>query len=234
MSEVNPMQHPDSSSLIDNEFSDRGFDLTPEQLQALSLLLRELRRWNEKINLTGLKTDEAMVRVLLLGSAAFLSAHAFGPAEKVMDLGSGAGFPGIPLKILSPAIDLTLVEAREKKVAFLKHIIRMLKLSDTRCLHARAEELARKEEMRGRFHLVTARAAGKLESILKAASPLISEGGLLITTKGPGYAARLNAAAGAVSRAGMELLRVVSPSWGAGEGPNLLVFRKVAKKHSLD
>ena len=165
-----------------------------------------------------------------MGSAAFLSAHAFGPAEKVMDLGSGAGFPGIPLKILSPAMDLTLVEAREKKVGFLKHIIRLLKLSDTRCLHARAEELARREEMRGRFNLVTARAAGQLESVLKAASPLISEGGLFITTKGPGYAARLNAAAGAVSRAGMELLRVVSPSWEAGEGPYLLVFRKVPKK----
>lgn len=233
MNEVNLMEYPDIPSLIDREFSARGFNLTQEQIQDLSCLLRELKRWNEKINLTGLKTDEAMVRVLLLGSAAFLSAHAFGGGERVMDLGSGAGFPGIPLKILSPAIDLTLVEAREKKVAFLKHLIRVLKLSDTRCLHARAEELARREEMRGSFNLVTARAAGKLASVLKAASPLISEGGLFITTKGPGYAARLSVATEAVSQAGMELLRVVSTSWGGVEGQNILVFRKVPEKHSL-
>ena len=217
----------DIGSLIRKEFKASGFDLHQEQVDSLSHLLKELKRWNRRMNLTGLKTDEAMVRVLLLGSAAFLSAHSFSGGQRIMDLGSGGGFPGIPLKVLSPELEVTLVEAREKKVAFLKHIVRQLKLADTHCLRARAEELGARAEMRGRFDVVTARAAGKLSPALCAAAPLLSDGGLFITLKGTDYASQVEAAGEAASGNGMEFLRVVSPRWaGEEQGIHLLVFKK--------
>jgi 16S rRNA (guanine527-N7)-methyltransferase len=200
----------------------------------MALLLQELKRWNRAMNLTGLKTDEAMVRVLLLGSAAFLSARSFTPGEKVMDLGSGAGYPGIPLKILAPGIGLTLVEARQKRAVFLKHLIRKLELSDTECLPHRAEEIARREGVRGRYDVVTARAAGKLEGVLPVVADFLAEGGAFIAMKGADYASQLETAAEALSRTSLELSRMVSPRW-AGQGGHirLLVFVKSADNQPL-
>ncbi len=220
-------------SLIEKGFKASGFDLSPQQRDSLAILLQELERWNRKINLTGLKSDEALVKVLLLGSAAFLSAHTFRAGEKVLDLGSGAGFPGIPLKILFPEMDLTLLEANGKKIAFLKHAVRTLKLSEVRCMQGRAEELGRKEEMRESFQAVTARAAGKLGMTLEVAAPFIACGGLFITIKGSSYPAELEAAMEAASRVNMEFLRAVSPPW-ADRSLHLLVFKKVPTKHFLD
>ncbi len=106
------------------------------------------------------------------------------PGVRVLDLGSGAGFPGLPLKILRPAVDLTLVEATKKKAGWLERLVTALQLEGVRVLDARAEDLGRDPSHRAGYDLVTARAVAPLRALLEMALPLLRVGGLLVAPKG--------------------------------------------------
>ncbi|MBW2039820.1 MAG: 16S rRNA (guanine(527)-N(7))-methyltransferase RsmG [Deltaproteobacteria bacterium] len=159
-----------------------GVALTAQNVESYLYYIEELKRWNQKVNLTALKGD------LEIGVKHFLDSFTVAPylqgAKKVLDIGAGAGFPGLPLKILFPSIELLLLEASQKKVFFLRHIARGLRLEGVEAVHGRAQ----KREIIGRyargFDLVISRAVADLPTFLQLALPYTKEGGFILGMRG--------------------------------------------------
>jgi 16S rRNA (guanine527-N7)-methyltransferase len=155
-----------------------GFKLSAEDLEQFKQYACELLRWNAKINLTRIidPVDIAVKHIVdSLQAAPLLNAPA-----KLLDIGSGAGFPGIPLKILNPDLQVTLIEATQKKVNFLKHLIRTLQLDNIAVWHVRAESLHRQPAVRHSFDVIVSRALSALQPFIQTALPLLARGGRLI------------------------------------------------------
>jgi len=143
-----------------------GVFLSQEKIEKFLIYLEELKRWNKKINLTALEEDKKIIVKHFLDSLTLCSVMNKIPQE-VVDIGPGAGFPSLPLKIVLPQIKCTLVEARKKKVDFLHHIVEKLCLKGVVLINKRAEEFAREKEARGRFDVAVARAVAKLNILLE-------------------------------------------------------------------
>ncbi len=161
-----------------------GITLTDEQLEQFDTYTRELLEWNEKINLTAIKTPQEVLVRHHLDSLSIVLGAEMRPNTRVIDVGTGAGFPGLALKIAYPFLDVTLLEATGKKVKFLEHVIATLGLSDVRGLHARAEEAGHMPDQRGQYHLVLARAVARLPALCEYMLPLVKVGGRCIAMKG--------------------------------------------------
>jgi len=159
-------------------------ELTAAQLLQISTYINILTKWNEKTNLTAIREPEEMVR-RHFGESLFAAAAWLEPdtAIHAIDVGSGAGFPGLPLKIYAPQLRLTLIEAHSKKNTFLREAIRALGLSGVDAYLGRAEQYDRKAE------LVTLRAVEKFESMLPVVGGLVEEGGRLALMIGSSQAA---------------------------------------------
>lgn len=168
--------------LIKKGLIDLGFSSSEWQLNAFMTFLSELKKWNRAYNLTSLKTDRDIIIKHFLDSLLYLKAV---PAKalKIADVGTGAGFPGIPMKVMRPQIDLTLIESSRKKSAFLRHIIRILKLNRTSVLNRRIENLG--EHYAKTYDAIVSRATFKMGDFLASACPYIKENGILVLSKGP-------------------------------------------------
>lgn len=161
--------------------SSLGITLSRLQLHLLCTFLDQLWEWNQRMNLTGLPSRERIIGELLLDS---LIPSLFLPEEgNVLDLGSGAGFPGIPLKIVKGALTFHLLEANEKKVAFLRQVIRMTGLSGIVVLRGRIEKEKALLRTEG-YDVITARAVAGLRQTLKWCAPHLAPEGMIVNFQG--------------------------------------------------
>ena len=159
-------------------------ELSESQRNMFETYYRELIDWNEKMNLTGI-TEREQVYVKHFYDSLTLSF--FVPMENVAtvaDIGSGAGFPGVPLKIAYPHIKLTIIDSLNKRIRFLRHLVEKLQLTNVECVHARAEDAARQPVLRDAFDLVTARAVARLNVLNELCLPFVKVGGLFAAMKG--------------------------------------------------
>ena len=149
-------------------------DLAPAQLQNISTYIDVLLRWNRRVNLTAVRDPEEIV-TRHFGESLFAARHLLAPGDTltVIDVGSGAGFPGLPLKLYAPGIRLTLIESHARKAAFLREVIRALGLEHATVFNGRAQDFP------ARADLVTLRAVEKFEQILPVAARLVSPAGRL-------------------------------------------------------
>jgi len=159
-----------------------GIDLDCTQIRLFSAHAAELIKWNRTINLTTITDPIEVASHHFLDS--LVPARFMPPLAAMLDIGSGGGFPGIPLKVLLPELSVTLIDASRKKVSFLKHVIRTLKLDDIEALHIRAEDLADRPSYINRFDVVVSRALTSLEFFVRLALPLLACGGLIMALKG--------------------------------------------------
>lgn len=150
--------------------------------EAFDIYAKELVEWNKKFNLTAVTDPEEIKIRHFEDSLSILQAIEL-TDQRVVDIGPGAGFPGIPLKIVRPGIKLTLVEATHKKVEFLKHIVSVLNLKDVEIIWGRAEEISKESEYAGMFDLALARAVAKLPVLVSFALPFLRAGGIFIAQK---------------------------------------------------
>jgi len=173
---------PESLELLARGALELGLDLGPPLLERFGIYLAELRRWNARVNLTGLKTEREMVIRHFLDGLAVLPF--LGEAREVADIGSGAGFPGLVFKLVRPEISLTLVESRGKKAAFLEYLITLLHLEGVEVAPVYiTPRLAR--DWGPRFEVVVSRAALKLKDFLAVAAPILKPGGRALALTGP-------------------------------------------------
>jgi 16S rRNA (guanine527-N7)-methyltransferase len=168
-------------ALLKSGAKEVGVQLKPYMINMLLIYFNELKGWNQKLNLTSLQDDRAIILDHFIDSLSVVP-H-LPPTGNLLDIGSGAGFPGLPIKIVRPELTVTLLEAKRKKINFLKQVILLLNLSQTTIVHGRIEKVV-SENHYGCFDMITARAFATLETVLKLAHPLLKQGGYLISMKG--------------------------------------------------
>jgi 16S rRNA (guanine527-N7)-methyltransferase len=156
--------------------------LKSDQTRQFTVHARELIHWKKTFNITSITDPVEVALKHFLDSLP--AAHHIPPDATLLDIGSGGGFPGIPLKILMPSLTVTLIDASRKKVSFLKHVIRSLKLDHIEALHMRAENLITDPLYRKRFDVVISRAFSALALFVRLARPLRAPGGRIIALKG--------------------------------------------------
>lgn len=159
-----------------------GLALSETQLEQFLTYREELFDWNTRMNLTAITNPEEVLLKHFLDSLTLLPL-VDKPRLRLLDIGTGAGFPGLPLKIVRPQWSVTLLEATGKKVTFVNHVIDTLHLTDVVAVHGRAEELAHKREYRARFDVVTARAVAAIPTLLEYSAAFCRVGGLIIFPK---------------------------------------------------
>ena len=192
-----------------------------------------LLEWNARLNLTAMRDADAIDRVLILDALAMIPTldqfldrtERAKSGVSLIDIGSGAGFPGLVLKIARPDLNVTLVDATAKKVAFLTAAIDHLELTEVRALHGRAETLGQDQRYRGRFDLATARAVASLPVLLEYVVPLLRIGGSALMPKGIEIADELRAGRQAAGKLGA---RIVSADQSALPTTRLVVAEKIA------
>lgn len=199
-----------------------GVPLPPESLALFERYVAELLRWQARVNLTGFRTPRAIAQNGFLDSLACLLALPPGRL-RIVDIGSGAGFPGLPLRIARPDLDLTLVEARRRRHSFLAHLCRVLGLTDVRCLHGRAEALAGELSLRGAFDAAFARAVRQLEGAAGLAADFLRPEGIFIAQQ-PAAAAQKPPAIG-----GYRLAEAIALPPGDIPRRALLVYSRTAE-----
>jgi 16S rRNA (guanine527-N7)-methyltransferase len=151
-------------------------------MEAFDLYLRELLKWNQKINLTAIRTEKEIVLKHFLDS---LSVFPHLPKiSSLLDIGSGAGFPGIPLKMIQPSLEVTLIDSVQKKVDFQRHIIRTLGLKGIVAIHGRIQDKDILQCLGDRFDAAIARAFSDLKTLLTLVFPLLKTGGFVLAMKG--------------------------------------------------
>jgi 16S rRNA (guanine527-N7)-methyltransferase len=160
-----------------------GISLKDNELELFDKYCEELLFWNRRINLVSIKSKSDIPIKHFIDSLTLLP-YIKNTTSQVLDIGAGAGFPGIPLKIAMNSLRVFLVDSSRKKCSFLKHVIRILNLKDTTVILKRAENLIDDKNYRGRFEVVTSRATFKLSSFLQIGTHFLSPGGVLIAMKG--------------------------------------------------
>lgn len=223
-----------------------NLELTPAQVNAFQLYSDELRAWNEKFNLTAITRPQDIQIKHFLDSLTVLKVMAAGadggrrPFDRrsgadggqpwrVIDVGTGAGFPGVPLKIVCPQIQLTLVEAAGKKAAFCEHMVQALKLSTVTVVNARAEAVGQQPEHRERYDWALARAVAEMPTLAEYLLPLVRLGGHVVAQKGKDAPAETYGASKAIQKLGGALEQIVEVELpGIAESRYLVVLKKVA------
>jgi 16S rRNA (guanine527-N7)-methyltransferase len=190
-----------------------GYEISPAQLEMFNTLRTELERWNQRVNLTAItEPDEVELRHFLDSLSVLQVLATYSPTGaglRMIDVGAGAGFPGIPLKLVLPGAHLTLLEATGKKVEFLRHMVTTLNLVDSEVVHGRAEDVAHLTGCRERFDLAVARGVAHLATLAEICLPFVKIGGLFVAPKKGDLQAEIDQARFAVTRLGGDETRLV-------------------------
>lgn len=171
-----------ANDLLKNGLNELAIDYSESQIESFMIYLSELKKWNSTYNITALKTDEDIIIKHFLDSLLYLKAIPEGNI-KLADIGTGGGFPGIPIKIMRPQTELTLIEPTRKKVSFLRNIVRKTGLSEITILQNRIEQLGK--EFNNCFDLIVSRATFGIKEFLDLSCPFLNESGRLVISKGP-------------------------------------------------
>jgi len=206
-----------------------GIRLNKKQIAALQIYTRELLEWNRKFNLSAIRDEAGIHTKHFLDSFSCVLAWNNTPPTRLIDIGTGAGFPGLPLKIFYPRLQLALVESVGKKANFCRHVVEILKLTDVEVLQMRAEDVGQLVAHREKYDWAVARAVARLPVLAEYLLPLVQVGGSMLAQKGESGPAEAHAAEGVIKLLGghiRQLLPVTLP--GVVEDRYLVLVDKVA------
>jgi 16S rRNA (guanine527-N7)-methyltransferase len=204
-----------------------GFELTEEQVDAFTRYKDLLLSWNEKMNLTAIVEEQHVAVKHFLDSLALLGKLDVKVHRRMLDVGTGAGFPGIPLKVCCPWINVVLLDSLKKRVMFLEEVIRQLELTGIETVHGRAEEKGRDRDFKEGFDLVVARAVASMGVLSEYCLPFVKQDGVFVAFKGPEVAEELEASGRALEILGgsLEAVHQVKLPFAGGDR-SLVIIRK--------
>ncbi len=185
-----------------------GIELSQNQLEKFDLYKKLLLEWNEKMNLTAITDDEGIAIKHFSDSISVLPLIENKNAS-LIDVGTGAGFPGIPLKIANDGFKVTLLDSLNKRITFLEEVKKELGITNLECIHSRAEDGGRNADLREKFDYCVSRAVARLSVLSEYCMPFVAVGGYFISLKGPDAAEELTEAQKAISVLGGKVEKVV-------------------------
>lgn len=183
--------------LIDG-LKELGIDASHEALDKLTVFMKIMLEWNEKINLTAITEEKEVYIKHFLDSATCLSTGYIEDGMRVIDVGTGAGFPGVPLKILKQEIEMTLLDSLNKRISYLNEVLSKLELKKVTAVHARAEEAGSGKAHREAYDVVLSRAVAAMNVLCEYCIPFAKVGGLFLCQKGPDIEEELKEAGTAI------------------------------------
>ena len=203
--------------------------ITGRQVIAFHTYEKELLEWNRKFNLTAIRDSESIRTKHFLDSLSCVLAWKSTPPARLIDVGTGAGFPGIPLKILYPNMKLTLVESVGKKATFCQHIVQALGLENVEVIQARAEDLGQNPNHREKYEWAVARAVANLNVLSEYLIPFVHVGGTMLAQKGESGPAEAQSAEGAMHLLGGKLRQLIPVNLpGVADDRYLILVDKIA------
>jgi len=200
------------------------------QLEDFETYYNEMLTWNKKCNLTAITKENEVLVKHFYDSLLVMSLEEWKPQSKVLDLGTGAGLPGIPLKILNENINLTLIDSLNKRVLFLKTMIDTLGLNNTTAIHGRAEELANDSSYREKYDIVVSRAVARLPILLEYCLPFVKVDAYFMAYKGPDADEEIRESHNALAVLGGEITRVIKHELPENGGRRSIILVKKTKQ----
>ena len=201
------MNEEEIKNNINKIFSKNEVILTQEQIEKFYLYMNNLIEWNKNINLTAIKNEDDIIVKHFLDSS-IINDKVYG--NKILDIGSGAGFPGIPLKIVNDNLEVTLIDAVNKKVNFMNDTIDKLKLKKIISIHGRAEDFGHEKEYREKFDTIITRAVANMSTLVEYMLPFVKVGGKCLCMKGPDCEEEINSAKNAIKKLGGKIEEIIN------------------------
>lgn len=198
------MKHYDTSQLKE-DFSLLGICLTDRQTEQFLKYYEMLAEWNGFMNLTAITEYEEVMKKHFVDSVSLIKAFDVTKPVSIIDVGTGAGFPGLVLKIAFPNLEITLLDSLNKRIHFLNEVIERLALKEIKTIHGRAEDFAKPGKLREKYDLCVSRAVANLSTLSEYCLPFVKKGGFFISYKSEKISEEVKAAQGAISLLGGEV-----------------------------
>lgn len=206
--------------------SEMGFSLSEKQLSQFMLYKDLLLEWNETINLTAITDQREIIIKHFADCISIGETLPFQENATLIDVGTGAGFPGVPLKIVFPSLQVTLLDSLQKRVSFLDELVEKLELDDVSCIHSRAEDGGKNPAYREQFDYCVSRAVANLAVLSEYCLPFVKEGGCFISLKGPDVEEEVEEAKNAIGILGGEIIGITPVAIPMSDLHHSLVFIK--------
>jgi len=205
-----------------------GLDFSEEKYNQFQTYRKLLQEWNEKINLTAITEEEEIIKKHFIDCIKAFKSKELLNAKSLIDVGTGAGFPGLPIAIMNGNIEVTLLDSLNKRVLFLNEVINKLNLKNVKTIHSRAEDGARNKMLREKFDIAVSRAVANMSVLAEYCLPYVKVGGYFIALKGPAIDEELCASKNSIKVLGGSLSYVIQVEVeGTDLNHNLVIIKKI-------
>lgn len=218
------MEKNEFLEFMKEECKKNNIQISNEEIEKLYIYMKEILEWNEKVNVTAIKDEKEFIVKHFIDSLTIEKYITNG--EKVLDIGTGAGFPGIPIKITKNKSHVDLVDSVNKKLNVIRDIIPKIKLEDIECIHTRAEDLAKNVKYRESYDVVTSRAVANLTTLVEYMLPFAKVGGKIICMKGPNVEEELTESKKAISILGGKIEQIENINIDSDYERNIIIIKK--------
>lgn len=218
------MEKNEFLEFMKEECEKNNIQISNEKIEKLYIYMKEILEWNEKVNVTAIKDEKEFIVKHFIDSLTIEKYISNG--EKVLDIGTGAGFPGIPIKITKNKSHVDLVDSVNKKLNVIRDIIPKIKVEDIECIHTRAEDLAKNVKYRESYDVVTSRAVANLTTLVEYMLPFAKVGGKIICMKGPNVEEELTESKKAISILGGKIEQIENINIDSDYERNIIIIKK--------
>jgi len=219
--------------ILDQAAQEYGILLNDEQMISFTRYFDILVEWNQRVNLTAITSPQDVAVKHMIDSLSCYDDAIFKNGAKVIDVGTGAGFPGLPLKIFRPDLKLTLFDSLNKRILFLQAVAEDLGINDIEFIHSRAEDGGKNKQLRECYDIVVSRAVARLTVLCEWCLPFVAIGGFFIALKGQQYSLEINEAQGAIKLLGGEITTVRNIKLPGIDDIRAVIYIKKIKKTPL-
>lgn len=214
--------------ILKSSCNDVNIEFDEKQYNSLILYKNLIQEWNNKINLTAITEDQEIIKKHFIDCIKIFKASPIKDAKNLIDVGTGAGFPGIPIKILKEDLNVTLLDSLQKRVNFLNEVVTKLELRNIECLHGRAEEFGRDKILRQGYDVAVSRAVANLTVLSEFCIPFVKKGGYFVAMKGPSVDDEIIEAKKAIGILGAKIEDIIKINIeGTDLNHNLVILKKV-------
>lgn len=224
------MEYIEFENIFKKECIKNNINIIEEKIELFYDYMKYLLDWNEKINLTAIKDEKEFIIKHFVDSLTI--SELVGDNKRIIDVGTGGGFPGIPLKLSKENLNVTLIDSVNKKIMVLNDIINKMNLENIEALHVRAEDLAQNREYRESFDIAVSRAVSNMNTLVEYLLPFVKVGGYVICMKGPGYEEELNSSKNAISILGGKVEEIKELQINDELVRNIVIIKKIKNTNS--